>query len=168
MSHFKTVFRTLFYQFFILFIGISIGFISNPEWFGLKTNIIAHSFENIFYQIKFDKDVCNNLKKWGAFKIWSKNYMPNDFTVIEEGLLAEEIYVLKYSYTDNKGKKQINIDSIRLRWKPWEYYYELPDTQTDEEMIEYMKNGTLNSKETDKALRLIQERKKLEAEKNID
>ncbi len=165
MSHFKTVFRTLFYQFLILFAGISIGFISNPEWLGWKSGIIAQSFQNIFFPVKFDSDVCANLKSWGRFKLYVKNNQPKEFEVIEEALLGEEIYVLKYSYVDENNKKQTNIDSIRLRWKPWEYYYELSPIQTDEDIIEYIEKGSINSRESDRARALIYERAELNKEK---
>ena len=39
-----TVCRTLFYQFLLLFVGISIGFIVNAEWVGWKYPIIQTSF----------------------------------------------------------------------------------------------------------------------------
>lgn len=158
MSHIKTVLRTLFYQFFLLFVGMSIGFIVNPEWFGWKSNLVTKSFNNIFFPVKFDSDVCNNIKSWGRFKLYIQNNMPKDFEVVEESVLGEEFYVLKYSYTDNSGKKQITIDSIRIRWKPWEYYYEWAEVRTDEEWVEYLEKGTLNSRESQKALELLEER----------
>ncbi len=158
MSHTKTVFRTLFYQLLLLFAGISIGFISNPQWFGWKSNLIARSFNNIFFPVKFDADVCSNIKSWGRFKLYVMNGNPRDFEVIEESVLGEEFYVLKYSYTDEDGKKQINIDSIRIRWKPWEYYYEWTEVQTNEQIIEYLEKGTLNSRESQRALELLDEK----------
>ncbi len=166
MSHLKTICRTLFYQFFLIFIGLSIGFMSNPQWFGWKSNLIVKSFNHIFFPVKFDADICNNLKSWGRFKLYIKNGNPEDFTVIDEAILGEEIYVLKYSYKDDKGKKRINIDDIRLRWKPWEYYYEWAEVQTDEEIIEYLEKGTLNSRESQRALELIHERFNMNEEEN--
>ena len=83
--------------------------------------------------------------------------MPKDFNVVEEAILGEEFYVLKYSYLDDKNQKQITIDNIRLRWKPWEYYYEYPEIMTDEELMKYKTEGTLNSRESDIALRLLYE-----------
>lgn len=152
------VFRTLFYQFFLLFVGLTIGFLCNTDYIGWKTNLISQSFNNIFFPVKFDADVCNNLKNWGRFKLYVRNNTPKNFDVIDEAMLGEEIYVLKYSYTDNKGKKQIDIDSIRLRWKPWEYYYELEPAWTDEQAIEYLEKGTLNSRESQRALELLHEK----------
>ena len=59
-----TVCRTLFYQFFLLFIGISIGFITNAEWVGWKTEVVAKSVDNIFFPTQFDEQTCEQVKNW--------------------------------------------------------------------------------------------------------
>ena len=167
MSYTKTVLRTLFYQYLLLFIGISVGFIVNAEWVGWKSNLVAKSVENIFFPKEFNEDTCAKLKNWGAFKLWSFNGMPEKFKVIEDGLLAEEFYIAKFTYIDENGNTIEKIDSVRLRWKTWEDYYTEPKIKTNEEIEEYIKNGTLNSSESDKALKLYQELRERNAEKEL-
>lgn len=157
MSHLKTVCRTLFYQYLLLIIGFSTGFYFNAEWIGFKSPILCRSFNNIFFPVRFNDDVLSNIKNWGAFKLWALNDYPENFNIIEDAVSAEEWYVAKFSYTDNKGIKHTNIDSIRIRWKPWEYYYE-DNIPTEEELRDYIENGDLNSNETDKARRLMKEK----------
>ena len=159
MSHLKTMFRTLFYQYFLLFIGISIGFICNAEWVGWKSNLVERSFYNIFFPVEFGEEMCAKIKNWGAFRIWAFNDKPSNFKVIEDGLLGEEFYIAKLQYTDKNGNTIEKIDSTRVRWKTWEYYWTDPTPSTIEEVEEYMKNGTLNSSESDKALKLYREMK---------
>ena len=156
-----TVARTLFYQFFLLFIGISIGFICNAEWMGWKSSLVERSVQNIFFPIEFDENVCTNVKGLGAFRIWAELGRPKNFKIIEEGLAAEEFYIAKISYTNEYGKTVTDIKSTRVRWKPWEYYWTDPTPWTEEEAWDYIDNGTLNSKETDKALKLRKERQQI-------
>jgi len=155
-----TVCRTLFYQFFLLFIGISIGFICNAEWVGWKTEVVAKSVDNIFFPTKFDEKTCEQIKNWGKFRIFAFNNRPQDFKIIEDGLLAEEFYIAKFTYTDQNGNIAEKIDTTRVRWKTWEYYYTDPSPWSKEDVQEYIDNGTLNSDESDKALRLYQELKR--------
>ena len=157
-----TVCRTLFYQFLLLFVGISIGFIVNAEWVGWKYPIIQTSFYNTFYPIDFeDEGVLNWLYGQGRLKIFGVMGKYRDIEIIEEAMAAEEWYWVKFSYTDENGDRKTKIDHIRVRWKPWEYYYEEEafDPWNDEEMRDYIENGSLNSKETDRAFRLRDELK---------
>ncbi len=159
MIIFKTVCRTLFYQFFLLFIGISIGFSCNAEWLGWKSNLVQKSIENIFFPTEFNKKTCDQIKNWGQFRVWAFNDRPKDFDVIEDGLLGEEFYICKFTYTDSDGKKIEKIDSTRVRWKTWEYYYTDPSPWQEEDVVKYLNDGTLNSKESDKAIALYEELK---------
>ena len=150
----------MFYQFLILFVGVSIGFITNAEYVGWKFPLLEKSINNIFFPIDFeDEGVLEWLYGQGQFKVYCFNDYPRDFKVIEQAMSAEEWYWIKYSYTDDDGNTKINIDSIRIRWKPWEYYYEdearIP--WSDEEMRDYRDNGSLNSRDTDGAFRLRDE-----------
>ena len=158
----KIIFRTIFYQFFILFIGISIGFILNSEWIGWKSNIIKRSFSNIFFPLEFDEKTCQNIKNWGTMKLWILNGQPKQFEVLEDGLLGEEFYIAKIKFKDEKEKFVEKIESTRIRWKTWEYYYEDPEPWTQKEVEDYQKNGTLNSHESDKAYKLMAEKKYIE------
>ncbi len=163
----KTIARTIFYQFFILFIGISIGFITNAEWVGWKSELVSKSVKNIFFPTEFDEKTRDQIKNWGKFRIWAFNNRPENFTIIEDGLLAEEFYIAKFTYVNNDGNTIEKIDTTRVRWKTWEYYYTDPSPWNEKDVHEYIKNGTLNSKESDKALKLYNELQKINKEKNF-
>ena len=162
----KCVLRTLFYQFLLIFVGASIGFITNAEWVGWKYPIISRSYNNIFNPIDFeDPGVLQWLYGNGRLKIFGViNKYPN-LEVIEEAMLAEEWYWVKFSYTDNNGNTVTDIQHIRLRWKPWEYYFddEAFDPMNEEAIRKYLKEGTLNSRESDRAFRLMYELKDMQA-----
>ena len=163
-----TVCRTLFYQFFLLFVGLSLGFILNVEYIGWKYPIVHNSIYNTFFPIDFeDEGVLDWLYGQGRFKISAFNGYPKDFKVIEEAMCAEEWYWVKYSYTDNNGNTKIAIDHVRIRWKPWEYYYEeeAMNPMTPEELREYINEGDLNSNETNRAFRLRDEMRDMERSK---
>ena len=163
-----TVFRTLFYQIFLLFIGISIGFIVNAEWVGWKYPIVQNSIYNTFYPIDFeDEGVLQWLYGRGRLKVFGVMGKYRDVQIIEEAMCAEEWYWVKFSCTDKNGNKIIKIENIRIRWKPWEYYYEdearVPMSGDDIE--KYLKEGTLNSRDTDRAFRLRDEMRDMERSK---
>ena len=68
----KTICRTIFYQFFLLFVGLSVGFLLNVEYIGWKAPIVGNSFYNTFFPIDFeDEGVLESLYKMGQFKIFS-------------------------------------------------------------------------------------------------
>lgn len=158
MSYAKAVYRTLFYQLFVLLVGLSVGFILNAEYIGMKSRIISQSINNIFFPIKYTEEVNTRLKNFGSFKLWATKRYPHDFKIIEEAIAAEEWYWAKYSYVYN-GKTITDIDCVRLRWKPWEYYYQ--EDKNMQELEEYWLHGDLNSKETDIAMRLSREKQLL-------
>lgn len=161
-DRFKLVCRTLLYQFILLFVGVSVGFILNAEYVGWKYPVVSNSLSNVFYPIKFDDPgVKEALYATGEFRIWAFNRYPKDFAVVEQAISAEEWYWCKYSYTDRNGNTKINIDKTRIRWKPWEYYFSEADIEPwgEEELSEYLKNGSLNSRDTDRAFRLSNELK---------
>ena len=156
----KCILRTLFYQFLLLFIGASVGFICNAEYVGWKFPIVERSINNTFFPIDFnDEGVLQWLYNQGQFKIYCFNDRPSGFKVIEEAMAAEEWYWCKYSYTDSNGETKVKVDHVRIRWKPWEYYYEdearIP--WNEEDMRDYIENGSLNSRDTDRAFRLRDE-----------
>lgn len=167
---FICVLRTLFYQFFFLFVAFTVGFLLNAEYVGWKSNVVIQSYNNIFNPIKFeDPGVLEQLYGIGRYKIFAFNGYPDNFKVIEEAMMAEEWYWVKYSYTVGKQEKlYINIDKHRIRWKPWEYYYDDADMEamTEAQIRQYIEEGTLNSRESDRAFRLMWELKDMEREKN--
>ena len=163
-----TVCRTLFYQFFLLFVGISIGFIVNAEWVGWKYPVVQTSFYNTFYPIDFeDEGVIKWLYGQGRLKIFGVMGKYQDVEIIEEAMAAEEWYWVKFSYRDENGDRKTKIEHTRIRWKPWEYYYEdearVP--MTEEEIQKYLKEGSLNSRDTDRAFRLKDEMRAMENSK---
>ena len=166
----KCILRTLFYQFLLLFVGASIGFICNAEYVGWKLPIVERSVNNVFFPIDFeDEGVLQFLYGRGRLKVFGVMGQYQDVEIIEEAMAAEEWYWVKFSHTDKNGNKKTEIQNIRIRWKPWEYYYEdeamVP--WTDEDMKEYMKNGSLNSRDTDRAFRLRDEMRDMEREKSL-
>ena len=164
----KCILRTVFYQLLLLFVGASIGFITNAEYVGWKFPLLERSMNNIFFPIDFeDEGVMEWLYGQGQYKIWAFNDYPKDFKMIEEALAAEEWYWIKFSYTDENGNTRTKIDHTRIRWKPWEYYYDDESRKpiTDEEMIDYLENGSLNSRDTDRAFRLRSEYRSQEQSK---
>ena len=164
----KCILRTLFYQFLLLFIGASIGFITNAEWVGWKYPVISRSFNNIFNPIDFeDPGVLQWLYGNGRLKIFGTIVRHKDLKVIEEAMLAEEWYWVKFSYTDENGNTRIDIKNVRIRWKPWEYYFDEEgfDIMGEEEMRKYLEEGTLNSRESDRAFRLQHELKEMQRNK---
>ena len=167
MSYTKAVLRTIFYQYLLLFIGISIGFIANSEWVGWKSNLVERSFYNIFFPVEFDEEMCGKIKNCGLYKLYRFNDCPADFKLIEDGLLGEEFYIAKFQYTNKNGDTIEKIDSTRVRWKTWEYYYTDPEPWTEDDIHDYVENGTLNSHESEKALRLYQEMRNQNSQKVI-
>lgn len=136
-----TVCRTIFYQFFLLFVGLSIGFICNSEWIGKKSIIMERSARNIFYPIRYDEQLEKAVKAWGACKVCSGKGYPKDFDIIDEHVYGnEEWYWCRYAYRDEKGNLKFEEAVTRVRWKSWEYYYE-PDSliDTNEKAKERMK-----------------------------
>ena len=91
-----TVCRTLFYQFFLLFVGLSVGFLLNAEYVGWKYPSIITSVRNTFFPIDFEDDgVLEWLYDQGQYKIFAFNRYPKDYKVIEQAMLAEEWYWCK-------------------------------------------------------------------------
>ena len=116
------------------------------------------SYLNHFYPITFERAL-PMLRAVGQFRIWGLHGYPKDFKVLVEAVAAEEWYWCRYQYTDRKGISRIGIESLRIRWKSWEYYYDLKPTETEESLRDYLENGSLNSRETDKAWKLREELK---------
>jgi hypothetical protein len=150
-------------------VAFTVGFVLNAEYVGWKSNVVIQSYNNIFNQIHFeDPGVLEQLYGIGRYKIFAFNGYPNNFKVIEEAMMAEEWYWVKYSYTVGEEEKlYTNIDKIRIRWKPWEYYFDDEGLESwDEAKIrQYIDEGTLNSNESDRAFGLMYELKEIERKK---
>jgi len=123
----KVVLRSIFYNWFVLFVGIIIGFVCNAEWTGYKYVLIERSMNNIFFPIEYNERVEHFVKEVGKMKLWSSLDCPEDFLILEDAVKGEEFYWAKYQYTDKKGKKIVDIGSSRVKWKTWEYYYKIDE-----------------------------------------
>lgn len=126
-----TVLRTIFYQFFLIFIGLSIGFICHAEWVGRKSVVVERSVQNIFYPLRYDAHLERVVKEWGAYNVFIMKECPKEFEIIDENVYHnDEFYWCRYKYRDEKGMIKFDEATSRVRWKTWEYYYE-PDTILD-------------------------------------
>lgn len=125
---YKIVIRSIFYHWFALFIGISIGFLCNYEWVGHKYAIIERSISNIFFPVEYTKEIEDFVKNRGQLMLWSKLDCPSDFVIIDDLVKGEEFYWAIFKYKDKKTGKEIKgVDSIRVKWKSWEYYYKIDE-----------------------------------------
>ena len=152
----RTFVRTLFYQLFLTFTIAAITFIVMPEQVGFRSMTLYMSYMNHFHQVEFERAL-PLLKGMGQWRIWLINRSPKNFRVIEDAMAAEEWYWCKFEYENNKGDLVTDIQNVRIRWKTWEYYYELEPPMSEEDMIEYLNDGSLNSQETDRAFKLMRE-----------
>lgn len=127
----KTVFRTIFYQFLLLFVGLSLGFIANAEWVGMKSILVERSFKNIFFPPKYDEQLEKAVKGWAAYKVYVEAGRPEEFQIIDENVFYnEEFYWCRYKFRDGSGQAVFDEAVTRVRWKTWEQYYgyEVVDT----------------------------------------
>jgi hypothetical protein len=121
---YKIIFRSIFYHWLILLIGISIGFITNAEWLGYKSVIIEKSISNIFFPIEFTQEIENRIKDIGASKIFTELGHPNDFEILGGVVYYnDEFYWCKYKFRDQNNELKFGEATTRVRWKTWEYNY---------------------------------------------
>ena len=80
----KIILRSVFYPFFVLFVGITIGFIANAEWSGRKYIMIEKSINNIFFPVnKYNKNVEEYVRYMGGLKLMSNHDYPKDFIILD-------------------------------------------------------------------------------------
>lgn len=125
---YKVIIRTIIYQWLILCVGISIGFIGNAEWIGYKSLLVSKSIDNIFFPINITPEIQQNIKNIGQQKLRTKLGNPKYFTILDDFLYDNEVYWAEYEFIDEYGKKIKQINKVRIYWKPWEYYYHLDDS----------------------------------------
>jgi hypothetical protein len=157
-----TVCRTIFYQFFLLFVGLSIGFILNAEWVGIKSLIVERSINNIFFPIEYDSHMERWVKGWGAFKVFHQADCPDEFEIIDENVYAnEEYYWCRYKYRDKNGNLKFDEGLSRVRWKTWEHYYEIDSMlDTPENVKKQVEKDKAEIEERKKELREAKEKEK--------
>jgi hypothetical protein len=143
---FKTITRTLVYQFLLIFTSVSVGFIANAEYVGWKSMLISRSFQHIFFPVKYDENVEQFVLDLGRMRLatalFGHPYADVSAVISEERVWGEEFYDALYRDPNNDGK--IEFYQTRVRWKPWEYYYEFYKPMTQEELDEMLaeKQGT--------------------------
>jgi hypothetical protein len=121
---YKIIFRSIFYPWLILLIGISIGFITNAEWLGYKSVIIEQSISNIFFPIEFTQEIEEKVKGIGASKIFTQLGYPNNFEILGDMVYYnDEFYWCKYKYRDKNNRLKFGESTTRVKWKTWEYNY---------------------------------------------
>ena len=122
----KVIARSIFYPWFILFVGIVIGFILNADWSGRKYIMVEKSINNIFFPLnKYNRNLQEYVKCMGALRLRQDHGFPIDFIILEESIMDEEFYCAKIRYTDVKtGQLTEKSETRRIRWRPWEYYYQ--------------------------------------------
>lgn len=127
----KTVLRTILYQVILVFIGISVGFIINAKYWGNRSAVIERSMKNIFSPIKYDDRVRQALIQIGRERLYIEAlHLYNDpIEIIEdsEHIKAEEWYECMYKYLVEDGTFKSKEYRTRIRWKPWEYYYDVEE-----------------------------------------
>lgn len=124
---YKIIVRSIFYHWFAVFIGISIGFLCNSEYVGEKSIIVERSIRNIFFPIKYDEKVEVYIKNAGRMRLWASLDCPEYFEIVDELIKGEEHYWAVYNIKDKNGKITKDIGSVRIKWKTWEYYYKLDE-----------------------------------------
>lgn len=124
----KVVFRTIFYHWFVLFIGIAIGFIANAQWVGHKYLLVEKSINNIFFPTEYTPELDELIKNFATYKMWCELGKPEDFKVLDGFLYDHEVYTAEVSFKKN-GEEVTKVAKTRVRWKPWEYYYEFHEAK---------------------------------------
>lgn len=134
LSHTKIVIRTVFYQFLIIFIALSLGFISAPVYWGNRAPVINRSVEHIFFPIEYDEQVEQFIIKIGRSRLYYETVtefgsLPELFEIVKdsEWIEAEERYHCEYQYIDKSGNLDVYKYVTRVKWKPWELYFPNPE-----------------------------------------
>ena len=155
---FRIVARTAFYPVFVLAVLFCAYFIYQPCYCGMKLFVLHKSYSHHFHRVYFD-DAYPALRAIAQLQAGMLNRGKEDFRIVDDAFLAEEFYYYKYTYTI-KGVDHIGIESFRMKWKPWEYYY-------DEELILTDKDSTseFSKAHSYKAVRLWIERNQLISDK---
>ena len=157
----KTVFRTIFYQFLLLFAGISLGFIANAEWVGMKSIIIEKSAKNIFCPPEYDERLERLVKNWGSYKVFMAKNRPDEFEVIDENVYYnDEWYWCRYKYRDESGKLRLSEGTTRVKWKTWEQYYDHEVLDTPEKIREQIRKHKENIEKREREIREAEEKEK--------
>ena len=164
MSCTKAVLRTIFYQFFLLFVGLAVGFIGNAEWVGFKSCLVERSIKNIFFPIEFTPKMEAGMKVLLSERMRIKEGYPAEFEVLSSVVVAnDEFCWIAYKYRDQDGKLVFKDELERMRWKTWEYNYDeeafLNPVDTEEEWLALDKRMSDWQKKIKDAINLAEKRK---------
>jgi len=164
MSCTKAVLRTIFYQFFLLFVGLAVGFIGNAEWVGFKSCLVERSIKNIFFPIEFTPKMEKGMKFMLEQRMRTKEGYPLEFEVLSSVVVAnDEFCWIAYKYRDQDGKLVFKDDVERMRWKTWEYNFDeesvLNPVDTEEEWLALDKRMSDWQEKIKDAINLAEERK---------
>ena len=121
----KTIIRTLIYQYLGLLVGLSIGFICAPNYWGVRVPVFERSIRNIFYPIEFNNQVEDFLIDVGRGRLWSELDDPKNLKFYNSEIIGQEWFETDYSYTNSDGVSIEDHYRTRINWKPWEQYYPL-------------------------------------------
>ena len=124
---YKTIVRTITYQFLLIFIGLSIGFLISPVYWGNRASIITRSIENIFYPLEYSEELELYLMDFGKSRLWVVLDCPEALTCYNSKIVNEEWYETDYSFEDKEKKIIEGHYRTRIRWKSWEFYYPSPE-----------------------------------------
>ena len=130
----RVIARTIFYQLLALFIGISLGFLVRPEYWGNRAPIIQRSVRHIFFPIEYNEDIEGFIISIGRSRLFYEivtelGNVPKLFEIVKgsEWVEGEERYRCEYQYVDEKGNLDVHKYVTRVNWKPWELYFPSPD-----------------------------------------
>jgi hypothetical protein len=127
----RVIARTIFYQLLALFIGVSLGFLVRPEYWGNRAPVIEQSVKNIFFPIEYNEKVEAFLIDVGRARLHYEilarfnNDIPKLCEIVKDSeyIQDEERYHCEFQYLDSNGEIQIEKFITRIKWKPWEWYY---------------------------------------------
>lgn len=147
-----TVFRVLFYQLLIVTIIVSCVFLYSPVYWGHTFAILEKAYKNIFHQVEYDDFVRSELCSIGrarcAREIFDALSLPENVTIVKERIFAEEWYQAILTIENADGSSSEILYSVRIHWKPWEYYYKYNEIKNKSDNDKYNLDSDYNNRWT--------------------
>lgn len=120
----KIIARTVFYQWFIICCLLVAFVVYNVHWTAHKIVLFKEFIDNAFFPVQWNNETEQIIKNIGAYRFWLELDYPEDFTILQDEVYANnEWYWAEYSYTNKLGETVVEEKTTRVRWKTWEYYY---------------------------------------------
>jgi len=127
-----TIARVFFYQMLMLFVGISIGLIMEPEYWGRRANLFSTFYEHAFEPIKYTNEIEEILIGIGRRRVHITKHSPQHSVIILDDCIEnEEWYCAKLKIIDNNGNESFESFRDRIRWRPWEHHYMTEEVQQE-------------------------------------